>query len=178
MGLLTYSLLEGMKGPALRDGDFVDVQKLLAHAVDRVSALAGDFGGVQQPRLAVPRGGESFDVGQLTAANRGRISLAEKRPLVLRASFQDDAPPSRDKLRLGNAVNELLREVSARGRRAPLVFIDAEEFSNAYLVAGRYSVAGESIELTVSVSRENEDAQTFEVQGQESALRAIPHTPE
>ena len=90
---------------------------------------------------------------------------------MLRASFQDAAPPFRDKLRLGNAVNELLREVSAQGRRAPLVFIDTDEFANAYLVAGRYEITagGGEIKLTASLSRDNEDPAIFELQGSKDA---------
>jgi hypothetical protein len=68
-GLLTYSLLEGMKGRALRDGDYVDVGKLFGHAVDQVPELAGKIGGLQHPLVAAPRG-SSFDIGRLTAEDR------------------------------------------------------------------------------------------------------------
>src|SRR4029077_10242945 len=39
-GLLTYSLLEGMRGAALRRGEYVDVSKLFQYAADRVPELA------------------------------------------------------------------------------------------------------------------------------------------
>lgn len=35
-GLLTYSLLQGMRGAALRDDAFVDVQRLFQYAADQV----------------------------------------------------------------------------------------------------------------------------------------------
>jgi uncharacterized caspase-like protein len=173
-GLLTYSLLEAMKGTAfLREGEFVDVQKLFARAVDRVPELAGDVGGVQQPRLAVPRGGESFDLGQLNAADRDRILLVQKRPLVLRTSFIQNDRSFRDKLKLGQAVDLVLREVASRGRAAPIVFVDADEFSNAYLLSGGYTAEGESIVLQVSVSKDDNDVGTFELRGQENALEEL-----
>jgi hypothetical protein len=167
-GLLTYSLLEGMKGAALRDGEFVDVQTLFGHAVDRVPQLAGEIGGIQQPRLAIPAGGESFDVGHLQEEARRRIPLAQPRPLVLRAAMQD-VESFRDTLKLGDAVNEVLRHAS-RGPEAPLVFIDAAEFSEAYLLAGRYSLEGDLVQLEVAVSLDDQDLGTINIEGRRSAL--------
>jgi WD40 repeat protein len=168
-GLLTYSLLEGMKGAALGIDGFVDVQKLFSHAIERVPQLAGDLGGIQQPRLAVPRGGESFDVGQLQATERDQIPLSQKRPLVLRTHFED-AKLWRDKLKFGDKVNGALREISSSGRNAPLVFVETDEFSNAYRLSGRYSVNNNLIEVTIRVSRGEEDIRTFKVQGQKKKL--------
>ena len=45
-------------------------------------------------------------------------------------------------------VNELLREASARGQQAELVFVDATELPEAYKLVGRYRLKGEQIELT------------------------------
>lgn len=171
-GLLTYSLLEGMKGPGLGIDGLVDVQKLFSHAIDRVPQLAGDLGGIQQPRLSVPRGGESFDLGQLQAVDRDRIPLSQKRPLVLRTSFQDEYY-YRDKLKLEDKVNGALRDLASTGRTAPLVFLETDEFSNAYLLAGRYSVQGELVEVTVKVSRGNKEVNTFKVRGQKTALAQL-----
>lgn len=57
-GLLTYSLLAGMRGAALREEQFVDVGHLFNYAADQVPELAKGIGGIQRPILAVPRGGE------------------------------------------------------------------------------------------------------------------------
>jgi WD40 repeat protein len=168
-GLLTYSLLEGMKGAALGIGGFVDVQKLFSHAIERVPQLAGDLGGIQQPRLAVPRGGESFDVGQLQATERDQIPLSQKRPLVLRTRFED-AKLWWDKLKFADKVNGALREISSSGRDAPLVFVETDEFSNAYLLSGRYSVNNDLIEVTVKVFKGEKKIRTFKVQGHKRKL--------
>ena len=45
--------LAGPEGAALRDGEFVEVEKLFIYATDRVPALAGDIGGVQRPLVRV-----------------------------------------------------------------------------------------------------------------------------
>src|SRR5205823_7095414 len=55
-GLLTYSLLESMKGAALRDDEFVDISKLFQYAADRVPQLAQHIGGIQKPMIFAPRG--------------------------------------------------------------------------------------------------------------------------
>src|SRR5262249_49658780 len=80
-GLLTYALLRGMKGAALRDGQFVDVATLFQRVADDVPELAKDIGGIQQPRIAMP-GGASFDIGQLSTEDRQAIPLATARPLL------------------------------------------------------------------------------------------------
>src|SRR5206468_1979291 len=87
-GLLTYSLLLGMKGARLREDDLVDVLDLFGFAVDRVPELARNIGGVQRPLIASPRGA-SFYIGQVTAEDREKIRLQKERPLVLRAGFRE-----------------------------------------------------------------------------------------
>ena len=50
-GLLTYSLLSGMRGAAPREGEFVDVSKLFQYSADEVPQLAKDIGGIQAPMI-------------------------------------------------------------------------------------------------------------------------------
>ena len=168
-GLLTYSLLEGMRGAALGDNDLVDVQVLLAYSQSRVPDLAGEVatGGIQRPQVSIPQGG-TFFLGEMSDAERARIPLAQKRPLVLRASFQDQSV-GRDKHRLGDAVNETLREVAALGRNAPLVFVPVGEMASAYRLVGSYGVAAGEVSLKVFVSRGEADIGTFDVAGPVSA---------
>ena len=97
-GLLTYSLLLGMRGAKLREGEYVDVVDLFSFASDKVPELARDIGGVQRPTVASPKGA-SFDVGRLTAEDRPKVPLQSVKPVVLRSSLQAEKPP-RDTLRL------------------------------------------------------------------------------
>jgi hypothetical protein len=58
-GLLTYSLLFGMKsGTALQNSSYVDVDALFQFSADKVKDLAKGIGGIQEPlsanHLAVP----------------------------------------------------------------------------------------------------------------------------
>ena len=67
-GLLTYSLLQGMAGARLREGEYVDVSGLFQYAADEVPNLARGIGGVQKPLVMAPRG----DQLRHRPADRGR----------------------------------------------------------------------------------------------------------
>lgn len=161
-GLLTYALLFGMRGAALREGKLVDVSQLFNHAVDQVPTLAEGIGGVQRPLLAVPSGAASFDIGELAGEARERIPLALELPLVVQASFQDEDEID-DTSKLGEAVNEVLRGA------AKLVFVGANEFPGAYRLVGRYQRREGQVEVTARLKRGKEPAVTIAVQGKDDA---------
>jgi WD40 repeat protein len=169
-GLLTYSLLLGMRGAALRDDEYVDVSRLVNFASDQVPELARGIGGIQRPVVAMPRGGASFDLGRLTSEDKTRVPLAIERPLVLRASFQDEQRLI-DPQGLTRRVNERLRNLSAIGDAAPFVFVDAQEFPEAHQIAGRYRVEGAAISVEVRVVRTDE--QRAIIKGSASDMAAL-----
>jgi len=171
-GLLTYSLLLGIKGAALRENEFVDVVKLLAFSSDKVPELARNIGGIQRPLIAMPQGGASFDIGQLTTEDKARIPLQSVRHLILRTSFQDQLR-IQDHLGLGKAVDQRLREVSARGREGRLVFVDAAELPGACQLAGRYRIDGDKITVAVVVVRDGRELGQFEVVGSTKELSRL-----
>jgi len=163
-GLLTYSLLLGMRGAALREDRFVDVSQWFDFATDEVPKLATDIGGIQRPVIATPRGGASFDVGQITTEDKPRIPLATVRPLFLQANFQDEVQ-LRDSLKLTARVNEALRAVSSRGQTATLVYVDTSDFPDAYAVSGLYRVDGSTVTARVSVFRSEKQVGSFTLTG-------------
>ena len=150
-GLLTYSLLMGMKGASLRDGDFVDVATLFEFARDNVPQLARGIGGIQEPVVAVPKGGSSFDIGELNATDREAIPLSVERPMILRASFQD-RDLFDDHLALGSHVNTALR-ATGRGADPTIYFVDATDFQDGYRIAGQYSVKDGIVEVVARIFR-------------------------
>jgi hypothetical protein len=145
-GLLTYSLLLGIRGAALREQQFVDVSTLFNFATDKVPDLAHDVGGIQRPLTAVPRSGASFDIGRVLLDDRKSIPLQPVRPVLVRCSFQD-ARRFRDHFGLTTRINDLLRDESARGRDARLLFVDADRFPEAYELVGQYSVQDKTISV-------------------------------
>jgi len=153
-GLLTYSLLLGMTGPGLK-GTELDVLTWFGYAVDEVPELARGIGGVQKPQLSSPREGASFPLGRLEPEDRAKVPLPKARPLVLRATFQEQESFD-DVLGLAGRVDELLRVASAKGDGVAPVFVDAREGEGAYRLAGRYRIEGNAVEVTVNVFRGSE----------------------
>lgn len=147
-GLLTYSLLFGMKGAALREDKFVDVVELFQYAADKVPELAESIGGIQKPEVRMPYGGESFDLGLLASADREKIVLSSPKPLFVRSSFQNQATFD-DDLELTDKMNELLK--AEQLEKDNLIFIDASKFSNAYSIRGAYTRNGADIGLRANL---------------------------
>ena len=148
-GLLTYSLLLGMQGAKLREGQYVDIIDLFGFAADKVPELARDIGGVQRPTIASPRGA-SFDVGQLTAEDRAKVPLQQVKPVIVKVNLQDE-DQVRDVLGLANRVNDRLRDASAVPRGAKLVFVDSDVYPGGYLATGRYKQSGDKVVVTLKL---------------------------
>ncbi|MHC4960473.1 MAG: caspase family protein, partial [Planctomycetota bacterium] len=167
-GLLTYSLLLGMKAGKLREEQYVDVSTLFNFAADRVPQLAKDIGGIQRPIVAQPRGGGSFDIGRLSEEDRAELRLRLARPLVTRSSFQDRNEDD-DVLRIARQLDALLKDQSA-GRDAKLNFVDVREAADAYRIAGSYVVQGDTVKVRFKVRRGNQAGDRIEVEGKVGKL--------
>jgi WD40 repeat protein len=186
-GLLTWSLLQGMKGASLRQDRFVDVSLLFQHAADQVPQLARNIGGVQRPNIAVPARRRStiaptsapgqlasFDIGELDAADRASIPLASLKPLVLRPVLLDQGEMS-DSLGLSTALTRSLRQqgiVTARGE-SKYVFVDAAELPGAVQPSGLYTVAGDKVEVKLVLKQDNRKLADLSVQGDKSDPAAL-----
>jgi WD40 repeat protein len=159
-GLLTYSLLQGMKGARLRDDQFADVESLFGYAKETVGKLAKYVGGIQRPETITPDASGSFDIGQFTAAERDQIRiLSYPVPLVLRPRLTN--PTVRyDDLGLEKVFRaELRRASSVTGGLTPkLMFVESDEMPDAYLPSGDYSVDGESLTITLVLVRNGRPA--------------------
>lgn len=156
-GLLTYALLKGMKGGALRNDEFVDVSKLFQYTRDEVEQMARNIGGIQVPVIFAPKD-DSFEVGQLNGEDKQKIFLASLKPIVLRPRFLD-AKADDDTLDLMKLLRARLRDesfkrVSSGPAVGSLVFVDDEEFPGGIRPTGRYEVDGNSITLTLRFRRD------------------------
>ncbi len=160
-GLLTYSLLSGMKGAALRDNRFVDVLKLFQYAKEEVPRLADNVGGIQEPKVFSPYGGESFDIGLLEEADRKLIPLTEAKPFFVRSSFQNEVK-MRDDLGLSKLIDQGLGDQSVLGKGSPLIFIDAQEFPGAFNVYGRYKIENGITTLHVVIYKNDVQVSAFD----------------
>ncbi len=173
-GLLTYSLLEGMKGAALLEDKKVDISKLFNYAADRVPQLAKNIGGIQRPEIRVPEGGASFAIGLIRDENdKKSIPLANVKPLILRPVLQN-RQLGFDNLKLTTLLRDEIREASfitERGKDiSTMVFVDTDEMPDAIIPAGNYIIEGDKIKFTINLVRNNEAVKTFEVVGDKNDL--------
>ena len=167
-GVLTYSLLLGMRGAALKEDQFVDVGTLFNFAADRVPALAKDLGGIQRPVISSPKGA-SFEIGEVAADDRKLIPLQRERPLVLRTAFQDEQSFD-DVLELAKRVDEQFRGVEVRGTQTGVVFVDARAMPDSYHVVGRYKIDGENVTVSINLFQDKKRIQQFTIAGKTTAL--------
>jgi len=141
-GLLTYSILEGMKGEVPDVFGKVDVMKLFQYACDRVPHLAKGIGGVQTPMLVGPLGG-SFDIG--IADSTVDIRIAAVKPVFIRNNFLDEERFD-DGLGLTNALKDYLIDQTALGD-ATFIYVDVSEYEAAYSIKGLYRVDGDAVTI-------------------------------
>lgn len=150
-GLLTYSLLQGIKGASLRESEFVDVLPLLNFARERVPQIAAGIGGIQEPKVFSPYGAESFDIGQVTEDVRSNIPLAQAKPMFVRSTFID-VDESEDQIGLSKLIDTELNERSVSGARGgSLVFLDVKDFPEAYKLSGTYKKHGDTFVLNMRI---------------------------
>jgi WD40 repeat protein len=176
-GLLTYALLEGMKGAALKNDVDVDVVKLFEYAADRVPDLAHDIGGIQRPLPLERPGAESFDIGEIDNADRAQIPLAVPVPVILAPRFMDPVELS-DNLSLEPAVSSKLRDETDSTSRGPAgqvspVFVPSEEMPGAIRPSGTYTVANGQVTVKLGLIRDSKLLSTTTIQGAADDLAAL-----
>ncbi len=167
-GLLTYALLFGMKGAALRDGEYVDVLSLFQFAAKKVPELAKDIGGIQRPEIRVPNGVSSFDIGILDDKDKDEIDLVSPKPVFVQTHFQETELFA-DVLEISHLLDRKLQETSAIPN-APVVFVDDKKFSGALQVRGRYTNSEQLLIGDVKVFSNNKMILEFKAQGANSQV--------
>jgi len=168
-GILTYSLLEGLKGASLKEDKFVDVMKWFQTAKERVPVLASDFGGIQEPVVFSPyvegkydKGAESFEIGELNNEDKKLVPLAKSKPVFVFSSFQN-IETFDDNLELGEKSDNHFRELTSKGKKAPLILLETRNFPDAYKIRGQYTVNDDNINLTVKLFNGKKAVKTIEL---------------
>lgn len=169
-GLLTYSLLQGMDIIAAKNNQQVDVMQLLQQARDQVPELAKGIGGIQRPILAFPHNGSSFDIGLVT--DLVDIPVASVKPVFIRNYFQEEESFD-DAIGLGNAFATFFEQMSDEGAAAEYIYVDVNNFANAYSIKGRYQLEGEKIRVRGALFKGKESQGKFEVSGAVTELAQL-----
>lgn len=175
-GLLTYSMLKGMKGAALRQEGafgFVDIASLLHYSTEEVPRLAKEIAGIQQPQFMSPTGAGSFDVGMVDDSVRNGIHLAEPKPVFIRPQFVVNGKPM-DELGFTRVVSEVLFDLRSRGKDAPISFVDAGNYPGAFQISGTYLREGTQMKLDVYVLKDGtQEIARFPIEGPADNLHAL-----
>ena len=168
-GILTYSLLEGFRGLALRDDKFADVNQLFQYAQDRVPVLASGIGGIQKPQVFSPNGSQSFDIGELSSEDKKRIPIAATKPVYIRSNFLDEVK-LKDALGLGKKIDEVLNGLGAKGSDSALLFVDVSEYPDACQLSGLYKQTDGKLTLRMNLRCEGEETSHIVVGKDEDEL--------
>jgi WD40 repeat protein len=170
-GLLTYSILQAMKGAALREGQFFDVNTILNYSRENVPRLAAGIGGIQTPQLLIPKGG-SFDIGQVDEESKKLIPLSTIKPVFVRTTFVD-AEDFTDVLSLSKSIDDQLNEIAIRGKESQIVFLDTREFPDAYRLSGGYNQSNGTITLKLKIKGPKESEHLLTGDSKEIILEKI-----
>ena len=149
-GILTYSLLEGMKGASLRDNKFLDVAQWFQYARERVPQLATGLGGIQTPQVYSPSGNQSFDIAELDEDEKKQVPLSQEKPVFIKSIFQEEEKFF-DVLSVAKGLDSKLNEISSTDKNNSFIFFPVDEFANAYQVLGRYKSNQGQIEAVIKI---------------------------
>jgi WD40 repeat protein len=151
-GLLTYALLQGMRGSSLDDGSRLGVSRWFEDASEQVPELSKSIGGIQRPIIAAPRG-RGFPVALLNVEDRIKIPLAMPKPELLRVSCED--ADGLDPLHLRRLLREQLRALvyaQSRGRQdVSVMYLDStdDDLPGALRPSVRYQVSAEKVSVRI-----------------------------
>ena len=62
-------------------------------------------------------------------------------------------------------MNEQLRDLSSRGRNAPLVFVDVRSFPGAFRIRGEYAIVNGQLHLSANIFKQLQKHASFSVEG-------------
>lgn len=178
-GLLTYTLLQGMKGAALfqrtnQPEKTVDVITLFTHSREEVERLAKEFSVVQKPTVRAPQNVESFDIGIAPESARKLIKIATPKPVFQQSQFMNE-DSYLDDLRISNILDQYLAGSIGIGNRPKAIFISVRDFPGAHTVRGLYKKTKGGVTVKGRVFKNQEIAGEFviEAKGMEDAVPKI-----
>ena len=150
-GLLTYSILQAMKGAALKENRYMDISTIMEHALETVPELAREIGGIQKPHLLKPKNTASFDIGILEEKDRDAIPLNNPKKVFVRSNLID-RNQYEDVLGISDALDKELSLVSTKGVISKnIVFFDAKQYPNSCKISGPYTNKNGTIKLNLKI---------------------------
>lgn len=168
-GLLTYTLLMGMRGAALlkntnQEIPSVDVMNLFSWSREEVERLSKEFGVLQTPTLRTPDNVASFAIGLVPSDVQGKIKVAMPKPVFARSNFMD-TEDFMDALNISETLDQYLMGSIGIGNRPQAIFIDVAHFPGAHQVRGLYTKTANGYALKGKVYKDKELKGSFEMEG-------------
>jgi len=147
-GLLTYSLLDGIKtGEGLKD-DQIDVTRWFNTAGDKVRIMAKSIGEQQDPKII---GSASFPVGLVDDEIKKNIQLSDAKKIIGRSIFYTGDPTLLiDDLNISNSLDKAIANSTA-DNQAPFIFLENYKLSDAYHIRGVYSIKNGLLTIEASL---------------------------
>lgn len=172
-GLLTYSLLYGMKSrTALKDYVFLDIDKLFQYSADNVKVLAAGIGGIQDPVISKPSGGASFDIGEVDDSVASKIILALPKPIFTNSRFTNSETDD-DNVGIEKEIDDQLIDIASKGKQSNLVFTERSQLAESYKLVGNYKVTGSTVKITVRIKIGKNEIQHFELNGETNDMKNL-----
>ncbi len=157
-GLMTYALLQGIKGAALKKEIEIDVSELIHYAADTVPELAMEIGGIQRPRIASPGFSESFTIGLIERQDRASVPLSIKKSILLKPAFMNKETLV-DDLNLSEYLRAYFREQNYYKQKQSntlnqnITYMDVDVFPEAITARGIYQYTDTSLQVQLSLGR-------------------------
>ncbi len=140
-GMLTYSLLLGMKtGEGLKD-KYIDISKWFQFAAEKAKDLTKDASIPQDPQISI---NGTFPIGIVYEQLVDQIELTINKPQFRRSNFQNEELFI-DDLQLAQTFDKELNELTFVGKDRPFVFFSDATGDDVFSINGRYVSKGKNI---------------------------------
>jgi WD40 repeat protein/uncharacterized caspase-like protein len=163
-GLLTYSLLKGMRGPARVEQGGIDVNTLFKYSAQTVPELAREIDHEQHPQMTGPPDVPTIYIGEITNRDLAEMPSVALKPLFLPSRFVERDRPEQDSLDIGPKLNEELRQQSQRVHAA-VAFDASSNDPDGYQLTGTYTIDGTAVSVNAYLIRNKKPLGNFTVVG-------------
>lgn len=148
-GLLTYSILEAMRGGVRLRESRVDIVEVMNYAREKVPVLAKGIGGVQTPQLLIPQSG-SFDIGILLKEDQINIPLASPKTMFVQSVFINPDSLS-DNLNISDLVDQFLGN-EQRQDELNIGFVESKTYPSSCKISGVYTQGDSTLNARIKIN--------------------------
>jgi WD40 repeat protein/uncharacterized caspase-like protein len=172
-GLLTYSLLKGIKQQPeiLEENKYLNISRWFDAAKRSVTDLSKENGARQEPQIV---SNTNFNIGVVDKEVIAGISLPQEKLLFAGSNFQNSNEKiADDDLELNGYINEQLTEISTRGAESKIAYISFTNSPDAYTLTGRYTLTGDQLTVKVNLKQNKQVKYQFVIKGNKKNMKSL-----